>query len=163
MKETPFDFQDRPHPKDLTLSRRVKAPRDMVFAAFTRAEHLVHWWAPKPFTTQNCKVDLRPGGEWTYTFHSPEGVTHDCRAVYEAVEAPQKLVILQAVPGPEGRPFFRIRQTITFQEKGNETGVVLEVKVLEANPGSDPFLGGMEQGTNMTLDNLLVYMGKLKK
>lgn len=158
-----YDFQTRPHPKDLTFTRTVKAPRELVFAAFTKPEHLIHWWAPKPFTTHNCKVDLRPGGEWTYTFRSPEGMEHHCRAVYEAVESPRKLVMVQAVPGPDGNPFFKIRQTITFQEKGNETDLAFKVKVLEANPGSEPFLGGMEQGTNMTLDNLLVYAGKLKK
>jgi uncharacterized protein YndB with AHSA1/START domain len=158
MTAAEFDFQSRPHPKDLTFSRTLKAPRAKVFAAFTQAEHLVHWWAPKPFTTHNCKVDLRPGGEWTYTFRSPGGTEHDCRAVYEAVEPPQKLVIVQAVPGPDGKPFFKIRQTIAFQEKGNETTLSFVVKVLEANPGSEPFLGGMEQGTNGTLDNLAEYL-----
>jgi uncharacterized protein YndB with AHSA1/START domain len=82
--------------------------------------------------------------------------------MYEAVEPPQKLVIIQAVPGPDGNPFFRIRQTITLEEKGNETALVFEVKVLEANPGSEPFLGGMAQGTNMTLDNLKEYLASKK-
>ncbi len=158
MTASPFDFQTRPHPKDLTFSRTVKAPRSKVFDAFTKAEQVSQWWAPKPFTTLNCKIDLRPGGEWTYTFRSPEGQEHDCRAIYEAVEPPQKLVIVQRVPGPDGKPFFRIRQTISFQDKGEETALAFAVKVLEANPGSDPFLGGMEQGTNMTLNNLAEYL-----
>ncbi len=149
--------------KDLSLKRVVKAPRDLVFEVFTKPEHLTQWWAPKPFTTHHCKVDLRPGGEWTYSFRSPEGVEHDCRAVYEVVEPPGKLVIVQAVPGPGGRPFFKIRQTITFHDNGNDTALDFEVQVLEANPGSEPFLGGMEQGTNMTLENLAAYLEKFQK
>ena len=71
---------------------------------------------------------------------------------------PHKLVIVQAVPGPDGNPFFKIRQIITLQGKGNKTTLVLEAKVLEANPGSEPFLAGMAQGTNGTLDNLVEYL-----
>ncbi len=158
MTPVPTDFKDKAHPKDLVLKRSLQAPRPLVFEALTKAEHLVHFWAPKPFTTQNCKVDLRPGGRWTYTFRSPEGQTHDCEAFYEAVEEPSRLVITQAVPGPGGIPFFRIRQTFHLKERGKETDLLLEIKVLEANPGSEPFLGGMEQGTNMTLDNLVEYL-----
>ncbi|HJT24028.1 MAG TPA: SRPBCC domain-containing protein [bacterium] len=157
------DFREKTHPKDLVLKRNLKAPRKLVFEALTKPEHLVHFWAPKPFTTHNCKVDLRPGGSWTYTFRSPEGQEHDCKAEYEAVEEPSRLVITQAVPGPGGKPFFRIRQTITLEDKGKETALVFEAKVLEANPGSEPFLGGMKQGTNGTLDNLEEYLSKMGK
>ncbi len=160
MSETPFDFQNRPHPKDLTFSRAFKAPRKLVFEAMTQCEHLVRFWAPQPFTTHNCKLDLRPGGKWTYTFRSPEGLEHHAEHTYREVDPPQKLVMEAGVPGPEGKPFFKIRQTLTFQEKGDGTELAFEVKVLEANPGSDPFLGGMEQGTNMTLDNLQKYLAK---
>ncbi len=156
------NFETKAHPKDVVLKRTLKAPRKLVFEALTKAEHLVHFWAPKPFTTHNCKVDLRPGGAWTYTFRSPEGQEHDCKAVYEAVEEPSRLVIVQAVPGPGGKPFFRIRQTFHLEEKGKETALNLEIKVLEANEGSDPFLGGMLQGTNMTLDQMAEYLAGKK-
>ena len=63
-----------------------------------------------------------------------------------------------SVPGPNGKPFFRIRQTCRLEEKGQETVLSLEIKVLEANAGSDPFLGGMLQGTQMTLDQMVEYL-----
>jgi len=156
------DYRNRSHSKDLRLIRTVKAKRELVFECFTKAEHLVHWWAPKPFTTPKCQVDLRPGGIWKYTFRSPEGSEHDCEAVYREVEPPSRLVMESFVPDPSGKPFFRIRQTVTLKDKGNETGLVLEVKVLEANTGCEPYLGGMEQGTNMTLDNLQEYLRTFK-
>lgn len=158
MSTSATDFAQKPHPKDLILKRSFKAPRKLVFECLTTPKHLVHFWPPQPYTMHDCRVDLRAGGEWTYVFRSPEGQEHAAKALYEAVEPPQRLVIIQAVPGPGGNPFFRVRQTITLQEKGNETALVFEVKVLEANPGSDPFLGGMAQGTNMTLDQLVAYI-----
>jgi uncharacterized protein YndB with AHSA1/START domain len=152
------NFEGKAHPKDLVLRRTLKAPRKLVFECLTQAEHLVHFWAPKPFTTHNCKVDLRSGGLWTYTFRSPEGQEHHCEAIYREVEPPKKLVMESSVPGPGGKPFFTIRQTILLEDRGKETGLVFEAKVMEANPGSEPFLGGMEQGTNGTLDNLEEYL-----
>jgi len=152
------NFADKPHPKDLVIRRTLNAPRPLVFEAFTQAKHLARWWAPKPYTTPKCEVDLRTGGKWNYTFRSPSGQEHDCQAIYREVDPPKKLVMESAVPGPGGKPFFRIRQTLHLHEKGARTELVLEVKVLEANPGSEPFLGGMEAGTNGTLDNLVEYL-----
>jgi len=153
-----FNFKDKPHPKDMKFTRTVKAPRPLVFEAFTQAEHLVHWWAPGGYTMPSCEVDLRPGGSWRYVFRSPEGLEHKCEAKYLEIDPPRRLVMAQAVPGEDGLPIFRIRQTVNFEEKGQGTELVMEVKVLLANPGSEPYLGGMEQGTNMTLDNLVSYL-----
>ena len=152
------NFEQKTHPKDFVLKRTMKAPRKLVFECLTTPEHLVHFWAPKPFTTHDCKVDLRPGGKWTYVFRSPDGQEHAAQHTYIEIEPPKKLVMEAGVPGPGGKPFFRVRQTLHFHEKGNETELVMEGKVLEANPGSDPFLGGMIQGTNMTLDQLVAYL-----
>jgi uncharacterized protein YndB with AHSA1/START domain len=155
-------FDSKPHSKDLSYKRIVKAPRKLVFEVFTRPEHLVHWWAPKPFTMPVCEVDLRPGGTWKYLFRSPEGPEHPCEAVYRELVSPEKIVMESSVPGPNGKPFFTIRQTIILEDKGQETGLVLEMKVLEANPGCDPFLEGAKQGFGMTLSNLDEYLAKLK-
>jgi uncharacterized protein YndB with AHSA1/START domain len=154
------NFKDKPHSKDLVLRRTLKAPRPLVFEVLTQAKHLTQFWAPKPYTTPKCEVDLRPGGEWNYTFRSPEGMEHDCQATYQEVDPPHKLVMESFVPGPGGKPFFTIRQTITLEDKGDQTELVMAFKVLEANPGCEPFLTGMLQGTNGTLDNLVEYLAR---
>jgi len=155
------NFEGKTHSKDISFKRLFKAPRQKVFEVFTKPEHLVHWWAPKPFTMPKCEVDLRPGGEWNYLFRSPEGVEHDCQAIYRAVEPPSKLVMESSVPGPQGKAFFTIRQTILLVDKGMETELILEVKVLQVNPGGEPFLEGAKQGFGMTLVNLEEYLGRI--
>jgi uncharacterized protein YndB with AHSA1/START domain len=154
-------FGKKLHSKDLSFKRALKAPRPLVFEAFTRPEHLVHWWAPKPFTMPVCEVDLRPGGTWKYLFRPPEGPEHPCEAVYREVVPPEKIVMESSVPGPGGKPFFTIRQTILLEDKGRETGLALEVKILEANPGCEPFLEGAKQGFGLTLSNLGDYLAEL--
>ncbi|HVZ80256.1 MAG TPA: SRPBCC domain-containing protein [bacterium] len=148
--------------KVIVFKRTFQAPRALVFEAFTKPEHVKNWWPPKPYTMPVCTMDLKVGGAWHYVFRSPEGQEHPCDAIYEVVEPPAKLVMTQAVPMPDGKPFFKIRQTITFEEKDGATALTFEVRILEANPGSEPFLGGMEQGTNMTLDNLAEYLAGKK-
>jgi uncharacterized protein YndB with AHSA1/START domain len=155
------NFENKAHSKDLVLKRTVKAPRALVFEVFTKAEHLVQWWAPKPFTVPKCEVDLRPGGLWRYTFRAPEGWEHHCETVYREVEPPSRLVMEASAMDPQGKPFFLLRQTVELEEKGNETNLTLTMKVLKANPGSEPMIEGMAQGTNMTLDNLAEYLAKI--
>jgi uncharacterized protein YndB with AHSA1/START domain len=152
------NFQGKTHPKDIKLVRVFDAPRAKVFECFTKAEHLAHFWPPKPFTMPVCQVDLKPGGLWHYTMRAPDGWEHACDTVYQQIEPPKKLVMKAALPGPDGRPLFELLQTIELEEKGGKTQVTLIGKILSAAPGSEPFLSGMEQGTNMTLDNLEEYL-----
>src|SRR5262245_298951 len=37
--------------REIVLSRVYDAPRELVWDAFTRPEHVVHWWGPNGFTT----------------------------------------------------------------------------------------------------------------
>ena len=98
------DFAKRPHPKDLRLSRTFDAPREQVFDALTKAEHLKHFWAPKPFTIPVCEVDLKPGGVWHYSMRSPDGWEHQCTAVYKEVERPRKIAMTASIPAKDGTP-----------------------------------------------------------
>ena len=57
----------KPDPKlDLVIERVVDVPHELVWAAWTKPEHIVHWFAPKPWTTTKCEVDLRPGGTFSF-------------------------------------------------------------------------------------------------
>jgi uncharacterized protein YndB with AHSA1/START domain len=52
-----------PDPKlDLVFERVVDVPRSTVWKAWTKPEHIVKWFAPRPWSTVECQVDLRPGG-----------------------------------------------------------------------------------------------------
>jgi uncharacterized protein YndB with AHSA1/START domain len=48
------------------ISRVFDAPRDLVWEAWTDADHLLEWWRPKGFRTRFAKLDLRPGGIFHY-------------------------------------------------------------------------------------------------
>ncbi len=50
------------HEHTVALTRIYDAPRERVLECWTRAEHLVHWFAPQGFTIHSCEADARPGG-----------------------------------------------------------------------------------------------------
>jgi uncharacterized protein YndB with AHSA1/START domain len=65
---TPLDGQ-----LDLRLERTIAVPRTLLWKAWTEPEHVKKWWAPAPWTTVECQMDLRPGGIFRTVMRSPEG------------------------------------------------------------------------------------------
>ena len=59
--------------RELVLSRIIDAPREKVFRAWTDAELLKQWFAPKPYTTPFAELDVRAGGSSRVVMRSPEG------------------------------------------------------------------------------------------
>jgi uncharacterized protein YndB with AHSA1/START domain len=58
---------------DLLLQRVVDVPPELVWAAWTKPEHVKKWFTPAPWTTVDCEIDLRPGGIFRTVMRSPEG------------------------------------------------------------------------------------------
>lgn len=98
----------QPDPKrDLVLERIVDVPRELVWKAWTTPEHLKKWFAPAPWTTVDCEIDLRPGGVFRTVMRSPEGKDYPNVGCYLEVTPNEKLTWTDALqPGfrPSGRP-----------------------------------------------------------
>jgi uncharacterized protein YndB with AHSA1/START domain len=102
--------------RELKATRTFKAPRDLVFRMWTEPEHIAQWWGPNGFTTTIEKMDVRPGGEWLFVLHGPDGRDYPNRDVYGEIAAPERLVILH-VNWPHHRMY------ATFTEAEGETTV----------------------------------------
>ena len=90
---------------DLELDRDVDVPPELVWRAWTEPELVVQWFAPKPYETTHCEVDLRPGGIFRTVMRSPEGEEFDGAGCYLEVTPNEKLVWTNALaPGyrPQG-------------------------------------------------------------
>lgn len=60
--------------REIAIVRILRAPRSLVFQAWTDPKHIAQWWGPKGFTTRVIEMDVRPGGKWRYVMTGPEGV-----------------------------------------------------------------------------------------
>jgi len=58
---------------DLTLERLIRAPRTVVWQAWTDPALLAKWWVPAPTVCRVDRLDVRPGGGFV-TSMSDDGV-----------------------------------------------------------------------------------------
>jgi uncharacterized protein YndB with AHSA1/START domain len=109
---------------DLVLEREIDVAPDLVWAAWTTPEHLKKWFAPKPYETAECEIDLRPGGIFHVVMRSPEGESMDEGAgcVLEVVE--NERLVWTAALGPGFRPAasdFPFTAVVTMEPSGSGT------------------------------------------
>lgn len=104
---------------DLVLEREIDVPRELVWEAWTRPEHLPHWFVPAPWSLADCELDVRPGGMFRTVMRSPEGELHPGIGCYLEVVPLERLVWTDTLlPGfrPAPEPFFTAR--LTFEALG---------------------------------------------
>jgi uncharacterized protein YndB with AHSA1/START domain len=76
---------------DLLLVRDLNAPRDIIWDCWTKPEHLVHWFVPKPHKVVDCELDVRVGGACNTTF-DVDGARIENKGVYLEVVPQERLV-----------------------------------------------------------------------
>src|ERR1044071_465841 len=100
--------------RELSIQRVVNAPRELVWKVWTNPEHIKHWWGPSGFNNTISKMDVKPGGEWEFVMHGPDGTDYKNKHIYKEVVKPEKLV-LEHVTSP------KFLMTVTFEEQGKQT------------------------------------------
>ena len=68
-----FDFTVDKAAKTVFITREFDAEPSLVWDAFTKAEILDQWWAPKPFESKTKVMNFEVGGRRFYAMVSPEG------------------------------------------------------------------------------------------
>lgn len=105
--------------RELVLSRDVPASAEQLFLAWRT--RLADWWAPRPFTTPVCEVDLRAGGTLRAVMRSPDGADFPCGGVFLEVAENRRIVFTDAFrPGWEPNPDIFFTALITLEPLGND-------------------------------------------
>jgi len=113
--------------EDLILERTMDAPRDLVWKAWTDPEHLKAWWAPKPYETTECEIDLRPGGIFYTRMTGPDAFDSAGTSCFLDVVEGERIVWTSAL-GPGYRPIdidptdcggFAFTAIVTFDDTGD--------------------------------------------
>jgi len=76
----------------LAVERVFDAPRERVFDAFTKAEHLRNWWGPKMNSILFMEFDARPGGKILLGERGADGAVHYIAGTVREVVRPSRLV-----------------------------------------------------------------------
>lgn len=135
-----------PTDRQIRSTRLLKAPRELVFEAWTQIEHLSRWWGPRGFSMTVETFEPRPGGRWHFMFHGPDGTDYWNELSFVEIDRPSRLVIRH-----ENDPQFTA--TVTFESKGEDTQVVFssEFDSREQWEGVRPFA---VPGNQQTLDRM---------
>src|SRR5437588_387448 len=87
----------QPHP--LVVSRTFPASRELVFQAWSSADHLKRWFCPAGYTVPQAQVEFRVGGAFNICMRSPEGQDHWTKGQYAEIVPNTRLVIDMTVVG----------------------------------------------------------------
>lgn len=138
---------------EIVLTRSFDAPRRLVFAAMTQAEHVRRWYGCDAFSLTVCDIDLRVGGAYRFTMRSPDGIDHTLHGIYREISPPDRLVHTEAYV-TEGFSSDAALVTSVFAETDGRT--TLTVTILHTcRENRDMHLGsGMERGAGEAYDRL---------
>lgn len=158
----------------IVLSRSYNAPRELVFKAWTEAEHVKNWWGPQSFTVNVYKPDIRTGGTLHYSMHSPNGHVMWGKFVYQEIIPPERLVFIDTAADEQGNAIRipmtppwpqELLNTITFYEQEGVTTFTLRVVPVNATEEEMNTFRSMkhraEQGFAGAFDKLSEYLSKI--
>ena len=115
-----------PNDTEVRVQRAFRAPRDLVFEAYTTPELLRRWLGGYPgWTMTVCEVDLRVGGTFRWRWRADEdGKEFGFQGEFLEVEAPSRIRNTEAFdPGDVGGAMGDqpAMVTVTFEEQGGVT------------------------------------------
>jgi uncharacterized protein YndB with AHSA1/START domain len=147
----------KPAERALVITRIFNAPREQVWKAWTKPEHMKRWWGPKGFTSPVSKIDLRVGGAYLSCMRSPEGQDFWSTGVYREIVPLERIVCTDSfadekgsvVPashyGMEGAFPLEMLITVTFEELDGKTRFTLRHDGIPAGQMSELTEAGWRQ------------------
>lgn len=147
-----------PSEREITLTREFDAPRDLVFKAFTKPEHVAQWWGQRGSTLVVCDMDFRPGGAWRFVERAADGNEYGFRGELREIDPPERIV--QTFEW-EGLPGHISVETMVLEDLGGRTRLTV-TSVFDSVEDRDGMLqSGMEKGAGETYDRLAEYLQRL--
>ncbi len=104
--------------RQLIITRLLHAPIELVWEVWTKPEHIRQWWGPTGFTNTIHKMEVKPGGEWEFIMHGPDGTDYRNKNVFKEV-VPEERLVYDHVTGPI------FTATVTMTRQGKNTLVTM--------------------------------------
>ncbi|KAA2243321.1 polyketide cyclase [Chitinophaga agrisoli] len=100
--------------RELYITKLVNAPVSLVWEVWINPEHIAKWWGPNGFRNTIEKMDMRPGGEWEFVMHGPDGTDYRNKNVFTEIVKEERIVY-EHVSAPKHTV------TVTFSAQGAQT------------------------------------------
>jgi uncharacterized protein YndB with AHSA1/START domain len=155
-----------PSDREVKVTRSVKAPKALVYRAYTEPELVQRWLlGPPGWSMPVCEMDVRVGGAYRWRWRSnDDGSEFGFSGVFREVEPERRLVHTEGYdPGTTGAPHpDEALVTVSFTEAEGMTTVesLIDFGSKRARDAAiaTGMTGGMEQSYQL-LDALLAEQG----
>jgi uncharacterized protein YndB with AHSA1/START domain len=127
--------------KPFVISRTFKAPRDLVWKAWTERDRLMQWFGPKGMKMTFAELDFRVGGTFHYGLQMPKGDILYGKWIFKQITPTTKLVLHSGFADDKGN-FVRhpmqpvwpleMHSSTTLEEKDGQTTVTVRWEPLNA-------------------------------
>jgi uncharacterized protein YndB with AHSA1/START domain len=143
---------ERTSERELVVTRTFNGPARLVFEAWTNPELFKRWWAPKSFglTILSCELDVRTGGTYRLEFGHPSSEQPMAFFGRYVEVIPQSRLVWTNDEGGEGGQV----TTVTFEERGDETLVVMRDLYPSKEALDEAIASGSTSGFSETFDQL---------
>ena len=141
-----------PTDRQIVMTRLFDAPRDLVFEAMTRPEHVKRWWGilDQRYSVPVCEIDLRPGGKWRFVGHGPMGDV-SFYGTYREIAPPDRLVFTEIYePFPDAESVV----SASFTEEDGKTRMTVTCEYSSPAVRDMVVNSGMERGAAISYDRL---------
>ena len=159
-----MDFIVNKETKTVSITKEFDAERDLVWDAYTKAELLDQWWAPKPMTSRTTVMNFEVGGRRFYAMVSPEGVERWVVQKYTSITPKSNFKLFNAfadkdenleLPGSDW--------DLSFSEQNGTTTVSISIFNESLERLERMVALGFGEGTKMQLQNLEELLAKLSR
>lgn len=156
-----FDFIVDKENNKINVERSFDAPVDLVWAAWTEADILDQWWAPKPYKAVTKSSNFTEGGQWHYYMLSPAGEKHWCIFDFEVIKPLEFFSGIDAFCDENAvvnntKP--RVEWENGFAANENQTIVNIQLKFSTLEDLQTIIEMGFKEGFTAGLENLDQYL-----
>src|SRR4026209_2587280 len=159
-----FDFTVDKAAQTVFITREFDADLALVWDAFTKAELLDQWVAPKPYKSKTKFMDFRVGGRRFYAMVSPEG--HERWAVqkYISISPKTNFKMFNAFADKDENPELPGSDwDYTFTEQNGKTTVHITIYNESLARMEKMIEMGFKEGFTMSMTNLENVLTTLSK
>jgi len=159
----------------LKIVRNFKAPKALVFQAFSTKEAFAEWWGPVGMPITVMHFDFKPGGKLHYKMEG-NGQTMWGIFKYHNIKKPDLIEFVNSFSDEGGNickpPFpmefpLEIFNQLTLEEINGITTLTLSGYPVNATPEQEAtyysMMANMSQGFGGTLNQLEAYLTKIQK
>ena len=161
MSDPPVLRVSTPGELEIVVARDFRAPRQLVFDAYTKPELLRRWFGPHGYTLVVCEIDLRVDGHWCYVVRGSDGSDMTLQGYFREIVRPEILVTTQTFDEGEYIADNASLCTTTFLERDGITTLTTTVRYATPELRDEMARSGMADGMGSgyeRLEDLLATM-----